>query len=149
LAVLKIERTFRVPPETVFAFVTQTDLLLKWWGPEGTSVAEHDLDLSRPGPWWFVLVDPAGGRHRVDGVVLAVDPPRSVEFTLIVHSADGPPAIDSIVRFDVSAGGDGTTRFVLTQSGLADDQMAAASSSGWVSTLTRLEQLLHRDSPTT
>ena len=53
-----------------------------------------------------------------------------------------------IVRFDVSAGGDGTTRFVLTQSGLADDQMAAASNMGWASTLGRVEQALEETTAT-
>ncbi|VAW01388.1 hypothetical protein MNBD_ALPHA08-1545, partial [hydrothermal vent metagenome] len=32
---LRIERNFAADPETVFAFVTQTKHLLKWWGPEG------------------------------------------------------------------------------------------------------------------
>lgn len=126
----------------MFDFVTRTEHLIKWWGPEGTTIGEHDLDLSRPGPWFFVLVDPSGGRHRVSGEVLAVTPPRSVEFTLIVHNPAGPPMIDSLVRFDVSAIDATTTRFVLTQSGLADDQVAAMSNMGWVSTLGRLQQTL-------
>lgn len=142
MAVLTIERTFRASPERLFAYLTRTELLLKWWGPEGTTVAEHNLDLSRTGPWWFVLVDPRGGRHRVSGEVLEVDAPRSVKFTLVVEGPGGRAAIDSVVRFDVYPAADGGTRFVLTQSGLTTDQMAAASKMGWVSTLARLEQSL-------
>ncbi|MEE9454204.1 MAG: SRPBCC domain-containing protein [Paracoccaceae bacterium] len=139
---LRIERNFPSDPVKVFAYVTQMDNLLKWWGPEGTSIGEHNLDLSKTGDWFFVLVDPAGGRHRVSGKVLAVDAPRSVEFTLIVHSQTGPPSIDSVVRFEVSPDGAGGADFVLIQTGLSSEQIVEGSTQGWVSTLRRLEELL-------
>jgi uncharacterized protein YndB with AHSA1/START domain len=143
LSVLRIERAFPAEPEKVFAFVTQKDNLLKWWGPEGTSIAEHNLDLSRLGPWWFVLVDPQGGRHKVTGHVLAIDPPNSVEFTLVVPSENGVRGIDSVVRFEIAPDGAGGSHFLLIQSGLTDDELAAGSSQGWVSTLRRLAALLN------
>ena len=88
---LKIERHYPVAPERLFAFLTETANLLKWWGPEGTSVAEQSLDLTRTGPWNFVLIDPQGGHHRMSGEVRAVDAPHSVEFTLIVYEpVDNP-----------------------------------------------------------
>jgi uncharacterized protein YndB with AHSA1/START domain len=140
---LKIERHFPNPPETVFAFVTKMEHLLKWWGPEGTEISEHQLDLTRPGAWFFVIVDPKGGRHRVSGEVIAIDPPHSVDFTLIVHTPDGGHAIDSAVRFEVRPDGAGGTHFLLIQTGVPEAQMAAMSTQGWVSTLGRLEALLN------
>jgi uncharacterized protein YndB with AHSA1/START domain len=143
LSLLKIERTFAVAPAKVFSFVTQKENLLKWWGPEGTSVGEHNLDLSAPGNWWFELVTPDGGRHMVSGKVLAVDAPSFVEFTLVVHAKEGPPSIDSLVRFEVRANPGGGTNFLLTQSGLTSEEIVEGSTNGWVSTLTRLERLLN------
>lgn len=140
---LKIERNFPVSPKRVFAFVTEMDNLLKWWGPVGTSIGEHNLDLSKPGAWFFVLIDPKGGHHRVSGVVLSVDAPRSVEFTLIVHDPDGPPSIDSVVRFEISSDNKGGARFVLTQTGLTEDEIVKGSTQGWISTLGRLQELLN------
>lgn len=142
---LRIERTFPVAPAKVFAFVTRKENLLKWWGPEGTSIGEHDLDLSRTGPWFFVLIDPMGGQHRVSGEVLSVDPPRSVEFSLIVHSPEGPPSIDSVVRFEISAAPAGGALFVLIQTGLSEEEIVKGSTQGWISTLTRLEALLNQN----
>jgi len=139
---LRIERRFPVAPATVFSFVTEMDNLLKWWGPEGTSIGDHNLDLTKTGDWFFVLIDPSGGHHRVSGIVLSVDPPRSVEFTLIVHDPDGPPSIDSVVRFDVSGDGSGGAVFVLTQTGLSHDEIVKGSTRGWISTLGRLQVLL-------
>lgn len=78
---LKIERNFAVDPETVFTFVTQTRHLLKWWGPEGMTLPEHALDLSRPGPWSSVMMSAEGQRYEVTGEVVAVKNPQSVEFT--------------------------------------------------------------------
>jgi uncharacterized protein YndB with AHSA1/START domain len=140
---LKIERQFPNAPEVVFAFVTKMEHLLKWWGPEGTVISEHQLDLTQTGAWFFVIVDPKGGRHRVSGEVVAIDPPHSVDFTLIVHTPDGGHVIDSVVRFEVKSDGAGGTIFLLTQTGVPDEQMAAMSTQGWVSTLGRLETVLN------
>ena len=109
---LIMERTFAAPPAKVFAFITERDNLLKWWGPSGTSVAENNLDLSGLGEYWFIMIDPTGGRTKVSGEVLKVNPPHLVEFSLIVHMPDGPPMIDSVVRFEVAAMDTGGTHFM-------------------------------------
>lgn len=140
---LKIERNFSHPPETVFAFVTQTEKLVTWWGPEETSLGDHDLDLTREGPWFFTLIDPAGTPHLVDGVVLEVRAPEYVRFTLVVHQPDASPMIDSVVEFKIQPDGQGGTVFTLEQHGLTHDQMVKGSTQGWVSTLARLEHQLN------
>jgi uncharacterized protein YndB with AHSA1/START domain len=140
---LRIERRFAVRPETVFAFVTETENLVKWWGPEGFRLGKHNLDLSRTGDWFFYLIDPTGGEHYVSGEVLSVDLPRSVEFTLIVHEQDAEPSIDSVVQFLVKPDGDGGSVFILTQTGLSREEIVKGSTQGWISTLGRLEKLLN------
>lgn len=140
---LRIERHFPQRPETVFAFVTQTEHLATWWGPVGFGLGDHNLDLSQTGDWYFYLIDPEGGEHYVSGEVLAVNPPHSVEFTLIVHEPVDNPSIDSVVRFDVTPDGDGGTIFVLTQTGLTHDEIVKGSTQGWISTLSRLEKQLN------
>lgn len=139
---LIMERVFAAPPAKVFAFITERENLLLWWGPTGTSVAENQLDLSTLGAYWFIMVDPSGGRTKVTGEVLRHEPPKLVEFSLIVHTANGPPMIDSVVRFEVAAIDTGGTHFTLTQSGLTDAEIDMQSKYGWASTLARLEELL-------
>jgi len=138
---LKIERTFPVSPEQVFAFVTQTDHLLKWWGPEGVSMKEHNLDLSRRGAWSSTLVNSQGALHKMSGEVVAVDPPNSVEFTWGWHDDKDERGYESRVRFEVRRDRDGGTLFTLTHSGLTDDEAAANHTKGWTSALRKLEQL--------
>jgi uncharacterized protein YndB with AHSA1/START domain len=137
---LKIERNFAADARTVFAFVTQTRHLLKWWGPEGMTVPEYDLDLTKPGPWSSVMMNADGQRYKVTGEVLEVDPPRSVEFTWGWHDENDLRGHDTSVRFEVHPEGSGT-RFVLIHTGLADEESARNHEMGWTSSLNKLERL--------
>ena len=140
MSVLKIERRFPASPEKVFAFVTRTEHLLKWWGPEGVSMKEHNLDLSRPGSWSSTLVNAEGALHKMSGEVVAVDPPNSVEFTWGWHDDKDQRGYESRVVFEVRPDDNGGTLFQLTHSGLTDDEAAANHSRGWTSSLRKLEQ---------
>lgn len=140
---LRIERKFAANPETVFAFVTKTENLLKWWGPEGITVLEHELDLSRTGSWSSVMVSDEGQRYKVTGEVLNIDPPRSVEFTWGWHDDDDKRGQNSTVRFELSSDGAGGTDFLLVHSGLADDEVAGNHNMGWTSSLSKLEKFVN------
>ena len=72
---LRIERNYPIAPERLFAYVTKAENLLKWWGPEGTTATEANLDLTRPGPWSLVLNTPRGP-FEMHGEVKNVIPPR-------------------------------------------------------------------------
>jgi len=137
MSVLRIERAYAIDPTEMFAFVTQAENLLKWWGPEGAAAREVRLDLTRPGPWALVLDTPRGP-FEMKGTVTAVSPPHSVEFTMNVPGRDAP---DSAVRFEIAANGQGGTTFTLTQSGITDE-MVEMGKQGWGSTLDRLEKAL-------
>ncbi len=138
---LTITRAFAVDPDTVFAFVTQTKHLVKWWGPEGMTVPEHNLNLSEPGAWFSVMVNAEGKRFKVSGEVLSIDPPNAVEFTWGWHDENDDRGHDSHVRFEVRPDGSGGTEFIVIHTGLADEESAANHNMGWTSALTKLERL--------
>ncbi len=138
---LKIERTFSADAKTVFAFITETEHLLKWWGPEGMSVPIHELDLSKPGAWTSTMVNSEGGKHKVSGEVIAVDPPNSVEFSWGWHDENDARGHDSVVRFEVQSNNDGGTNFTMIHSNLADDESAKNHNMGWSSSFNKLERL--------
>lgn len=141
MSVLKLERTFPHPPETVFAFVTRTEHLLSWWGPEGMGLRDHQLDLSRPGAWSSTLVNAEGGLHKMSGEVLKIDPPRSVEFTWAWHDDKDVRGPESQVRFEIEPAGKTGSIFRLIHSGLSDEESAVNHNRGWSSALRKLEQL--------
>ena len=138
---LTLERNFSADPETVFDFVTKTENLLKWWGPESMTLPEHQLDFSKAGPWFSVMANAEGGRYKVTGEVLAVDPPNSVEFSWAWHDENDVRGHESTVRFEVTSNGTGGTLFKVIHSGLADEESAANHNQGWTSTLRKLERL--------
>lgn len=138
---LRIERKFARDPETVFNYVTRTEHLLEWWGPEGMGVPEYEMDFTRPGPWWSVMVNAEGKRYKVSGKVIAVDPPKAVEFTWGWHDENDERRHESTVRFEVTADGAGGSVFTLLHSGLADEESATNHNMGWTSALKKLERM--------
>ena len=78
---LRIERDYPISPAQLFAYVTEAESLLKWWGPEGTTATEANLNLGQLGPWSLVLNSPRGP-FEMRGVVKEVVPPSAVEFTI-------------------------------------------------------------------
>ncbi len=47
---LTLECHFDAAPQRVFDFISKTEHLLTWWGPEGLFVPEHRLSFERTGP---------------------------------------------------------------------------------------------------
>lgn len=138
---LRIERNFPADPATVFAFVTQTRHLLKWWGPEGMSLPEYVLDLTKTGPWASVMMNAEGKRFKVTGEVVAVNEPEMVELTWAWHDEDDNRGPESRVRFEIRPNGSGGTAFTLVHNGLADEDSARNHEMGWTSSLRKLERL--------
>jgi uncharacterized protein YndB with AHSA1/START domain len=133
---LRIERHYPIAPAQLFAYVTEAENLLQWWGPEGTTATEANLDLTRPGPWSLVLNSPRGP-FEMRGVVTAVTPPTAVEFTMNVPGEE----VDSVVRFEIASDGAGGSRLTLIQSGISEE-IVEMGKHGWGSTLARLDKLI-------
>ncbi len=141
MSTLEIKRHFKADPATVFAYVTQGEHLMKWWGPEGVHITENALDLSAPGPWFSVMENGEGARYKVSGEVTKVDPDKAVEFSWGWHDDDDVRGHESTVRFEVSAAADGGTDFVMIHSGLEDDTSAENHNGGWSSSFNKLAKL--------
>jgi len=137
---LTITRSFPLPPEKVFDFVTRRERLLDWWGPEGMTVRDERLDFSAEGPWHSVIVNADGRRFKVSGRVVEVSPPQAVEFTWGWHDETDARGPESRVRIELRPEGAGT-RFVLRHTGLADDESRDNHEQGWTSSLAKLERL--------
>ena len=140
MSTLKMEREFSADPERVFAYVTQPAHLVEWWGHEGTTLVEHQLDFSRPGPWFSIMMNAEGGTHKVSGEVLRVEAPHLVEFTWGWHDADDLRGHQSTVRFEVHSNGRGGALLTLIHRGLANEESVSNHKMGWTATFTKLER---------
>lgn len=145
MATLTMTRTLDAPPERVFEFITQTENLLRWWGPEGMFVPEHALSFERKGPWMSVMQNAEGQRYKVSGQVTHVDPPKSVGFTWAWHDETDARGVESHVTIRLVPAQSGGTELELTHADLPSDDVAANHESGWSSTLNKLEALARGD----
>ena len=139
MADLELTRHYAASPAQVFAAVTQPDMLLSWWGPEGMTIEPDSLDFTRLGPWGSVMVNSEGQRFKVTGQVTHVDPPRSVGFTWAWHDEADTRGPESHVTFAVEDHPEGGTLFRLSHVDLPDGDAAAAHRMGWTSSLTKLD----------
>ncbi len=137
---LVFERVFPAPVERVFAFITQHDHLVTWWGPEGITLPEETLDFTKLGPWHSVMMNSDGARFKVSGEVTEVSPPNRIAFTWAWHDEDDARGHESLVTIDISADDENTTRFVLTQRSFVSDESRVQHNEGWVSCLRKLER---------
>lgn len=134
---LRIERSYAIDATRLFAYLTEAEHLVKWWGPESATVLEASLDLGRPGPWSITIETPRGP-FSMTGEVLHIEPGRLVEFTMDVPGQNAP---DSTVRFEVTEDGPGRSRFTLVQTGITDE-MVEMGKRGWGGTIARLERAI-------
>lgn len=137
-----LAREFPVSADRLYEYITLPERLTQWFGPEGTYLAEHDMDFSRTGPWFAVMVGrESGNRFKVSGEVTHVRPRTSVALTWAWHDdADGRGA-ESHVTFIVDATPKGA-RLTIDHRDLADAEAVEGHSKGWRSTLDKLSQQL-------
>ncbi|MCA0870605.1 SRPBCC domain-containing protein [Seohaeicola saemankumensis] len=138
---LHMTRDFPIPPERLFAWVSRPENLLKWWGPEGMHVPEGDLDFTRTGPWYSVMVNGDGQRFKVSGHVTHVTPPTSLGFTWGWHDDNDRRGPESHVTFTISEAPNGS-RLILDHRDLHDSDQSQRHEQGWASTLRKLAALL-------
>jgi uncharacterized protein YndB with AHSA1/START domain len=138
---LIIERHLAASPDKVFEYVTRSEHLVKWWGPEGVSLASHAMNFSETGPWFSVMQNAEGNTFKVSGVVTAVTPPQALELTWAWHDENDVRGHESTVRFEIHPADGGGTLLRLVQTGLQGDESALRHDEGWSSSFNKLEQL--------
>ena len=141
MADLRLEREFPVPPHQLFNWVSRSEHLLKWWGPEGLHVPEHAMDFTQTGPWFSVMQNGEGQQFKVSGQVTHVDPPRSVGFTWGWHDDADRRGEESHVTLTVEETDEGA-RLILDHRDLTDSEQSARHEEGWTSSLRKLTAAL-------
>jgi uncharacterized protein YndB with AHSA1/START domain len=72
---IAMTRVFNAPRENVFAAITKPELLKRWFGPRGWTLAVCEIDLRVGGKWRFVLRGPDGQEMGMSGVYREIKPP--------------------------------------------------------------------------
>jgi uncharacterized protein YndB with AHSA1/START domain len=127
---IRIERRFDVPPETVFDTLTDPELMPVWWGDD----AEFDIDLRVGGKWTIVRWE-GGEEYLATGHYLEVERPFQLQYTFAMPQFS--PNSDTItVRIEEDNGGS-LVRFEHSGEDIADELRdlppgnTSATEAGW------------------
>lgn len=142
MGTVTLERSFKADRTKVFDYVSRTEHILKWWGPETGTIPEHNIAFDKIGPWMVVIRNAEGKLFKVSGHVTHVDPPTSIGFTWGWHDDDDVRGHESHVTIRLDTGPQGGTNLTLTHVDLTEEQ-ATTHEEGWTHLMGRLEALLH------
>lgn len=88
----ELSRTLPAAPEAVWRAWTDTDALMRWWGPSGFPPTRCDLDLREGGHFHYGLKMPNGGVMWGRWNIESVDPGRRIGFlSMFSDEAGGGP----------------------------------------------------------
>ncbi len=134
---LVLKRTFAAERDRVFAAFTDPAILSRWFGPEGFSIPEAEVDLRVGGRYRITMRSPENTDHTVIGVYRVIDRPDRLSFTWAWETGDMPDA-DTLVTLDFAetAGG---TELTLTHEGFPTEEFRDRHEQGWSSSLTCLD----------
>jgi len=143
---LDFTRDYAVTVERLWQAITRPDQLAQWFGPEGTRIGTCDLDFTRTGPWFCIMIGRESGREfKASGQVTSVRPPEggagSVGLTWAWHDDTDTRGSESHVTFTVERTDSGA-RLILVHRGLPTVESAQDHSRGWLSTINSLDAFL-------
>jgi uncharacterized protein YndB with AHSA1/START domain len=139
--VLEIERLIPAPPERVFDYWTEPELLAQWFGPEGFDIPTKNLDVRPGGKWRTTMRTPAGELRTVSGVYNLIDRPRRLVFTWGWDDESGGrgPATEVTVTLEPTPGG---TRLKLVQQEFQTTEARNLHNRGWASSFNKLQRVV-------
>jgi len=131
---LVVQKTIAATPERLFAAWTEPDALRQWWGPDGVTCVDPQVDLR------------VGGRYRIgnrlpDGSILwivgefeAVEPPNRLVYTWRLEGGS-----ESAERVTVCFEGRGTaTEVIVSHALIATETLRDQHRQGWEGCLASL-----------
>jgi uncharacterized protein YndB with AHSA1/START domain len=137
---LEIGRVFSVGPERAFAALTDSDLLARWWGPDGFTIPALDW-RPEPGEGYRIKMQPPeGDAFDLVGEFREIDPPRQLEFTFIWEDPD-PDDLETVASLEL-LDLHGSTELTLTQTPCKTEGRRALHRDGWSDSFDKLERLL-------
>jgi len=137
---LRLERTFPVPPERVFAAFVESEQLRQWIGPMGFEVADLLLDAVEGSDYRIAIQPPEGEPFDILGTFRTVDPPRLLAFSFCYEEPD-PDDQETLVTVRLEPAGQGSD-LVLEQAPFKTAGRWALHRDGWTDSLERLAQAL-------
>ena len=136
-----LTRVFDAPRRMVWDALTKAELIRRWFGPRGWSLAACEVDLRVGGAWRYVLQGPDGSTMGMGGEYREIEPPGRVVYTEAFDDFPGYSVVTTVLVEDV--GKTTLTATVLAPSQEARDAVIQSGMEhGAAETYDRLAELL-------
>ena len=136
-----LTRIFNAPRRMVWDALTKPELIRRWFGPRGWSLAACVVDLRVGGAWRYVLQGPDGNTMGMGGDYREIEPPGRVVYTEAFDDFPGHSVVTTVLVED--AGKTTLTATVLAPSQEARDAIIQSGMEhGAAETYDRLAELL-------
>jgi uncharacterized protein YndB with AHSA1/START domain len=137
--VLRIERTFAAPAETVFDAWTSAEVMRRWFhaGPDWET-PEAEVDLRVGGAVRIAMRRPDGGQAAAHGEYRVIDRPRRL---VMVWTFDDVPSNTQLIELTFSESG-GSTTVLMINSGIVSEARRESQQLGWRECLNELGRVL-------
>ena len=144
-ATLTLERIIQAKPAQVFEAWTKPEQLVKWFGPQGFSVANAQIELQNGGKYQISLLSPDGDHIHHFGEYVDIVPDRRLVFTWVLSDQDCQGSRDlqaeTLVTVELTPV-EQTTKLVLTHEKLPTQAAIEGHKFGWQSSLDGLQACL-------
>ena len=135
---LDMKRRINATRDKVFRAWTTVDELKKWWGPEGFSLPEAELDLRVGGKYRFAMQEPTGVVHWLTGEFREIASPAKLVYTWLWEGA--PEEAATLVTVEFHDAGTATD-VVVKHERFSSEAEGQSHNEGWTGCLNRLELL--------
>jgi uncharacterized protein YndB with AHSA1/START domain len=137
-----ITRLFDRPRQLLFDAWTKPEHLRLWWGCEGSSLTDCQVDLRPDGEWHLVMQMADNSEHRFHGTYREIVPNERLVYTECYDAPQfGNPEWLTTVTFEQVGGMTRLTHSILHRSReMRDGHLNAGMEAGTAQTLNRLDE---------
>ncbi|HEU0241809.1 MAG TPA: SRPBCC domain-containing protein [Micromonosporaceae bacterium] len=138
--VLELKCVLAAHRERIYRTLTEPTDLARWWGPQGFTTPEIDLDLRVGGQYRLGMQPPDGDLFHLSGEYLELHPPSRLVYTF---RWDEPDPDDRVTVVTLSLDDVGkATEVSLSQGKFATRARLALHRSGWTDSFEKLRDLI-------
>ncbi len=102
---LLITRIFEAPVSVVWRMWESRDHIMRWWGPEGFTVTDFDLDFRPGGKWRSGMTSRDYPKSWANGAFIAIVPRQRIVMSFAWEQGSGQPTDTTItVTFEEKDG---------------------------------------------